>query len=64
MAFSQEAVAGFSAEKAVDLSSRKVQERLSISAIPAFFSFLRPGICATTTPGNFWVVSRTACSTN
>lgn len=37
MATLQQPLAGFTAEKAVDLSSRDVQERLSRSAIPAFF---------------------------
>ena len=37
MALIQEAAAGFSAARAVDLSARDVQERLSSSAIPAFF---------------------------
>ena len=33
----QQPLAGFSAERAVDLSRREIQERLSRSAIPAFF---------------------------
>ena len=33
----QRPLAGFSAERAVDLSRREIQERLSRSAIPAFF---------------------------
>ena len=33
--------AGFSAERAVDLSSRDAQERLSRAAIPAFFKLAR-----------------------
>src|SRR5437867_12241676 len=33
----QTPIAGFSADKAVDLSNRDVQERLSHSAVPAFF---------------------------
>jgi hypothetical protein len=33
----QNAIAGFAAEKAADLSSKAVQEKLSRSAIPAFF---------------------------
>jgi hypothetical protein len=33
-------IAGFSAEKALDLSSKDVQERLSRSAIPAFFKMV------------------------
>lgn len=37
MATVQHALAGFSAAKAVDLSSRAVQERLSQAAVPAFF---------------------------
>ena len=37
MTLLQEAVAGFSAAKAIDLSARDVQERLSGSAISAFF---------------------------
>ena len=37
MATVQQALAGFSAAKAVDLSSRDVQERLSQTAVPAFF---------------------------
>jgi antitoxin Xre/MbcA/ParS-like protein len=37
MATLEKPLAGFSTEKAVDLSSRAVQERLSRSAIPAFF---------------------------
>ena len=37
MAILQQALAGFSTRNAADLSSRAVQERLSRSAIPAFF---------------------------
>jgi hypothetical protein len=37
MAILQQPLAGFSTDKAVDLSDRHVQERLSRSAIPAFF---------------------------
>jgi hypothetical protein len=37
MAVMQEAIAGFSAAKAVDLSDRDIQGRLSASAILAFF---------------------------
>ena len=37
MAIFQQPLAGFSTDKAVDLSDRHVQERLSRSAIPAFF---------------------------
>ena len=37
MAILQQPFAGFSTEKAADLSSKDVQERLSRSAIPAFF---------------------------
>jgi len=37
MATLQQPLAGFSADSAVDLSSREVQERLSRSAIPALF---------------------------
>ena len=37
MATLQQPLAGFSTEKATDLSSRDVQQRLSRSAIPAFF---------------------------
>lgn len=37
MALLQQPLAGFSADEAVDLSSRREQERLSRSAIPAFF---------------------------
>jgi hypothetical protein len=37
MAVLQETLAGFSAAKAVDLSSREVQHRLSASAVTAFF---------------------------
>lgn len=37
MAIFQRPLAGFSTEKAADLSSKDVQERLSRSAIPAFF---------------------------
>ena len=33
----QERLAGFAADRAVDLSSRAVQERLSRAAVPAFF---------------------------
>ena len=33
----QHSIAGFSAEKAVDLSTKQIQEKLSRSAIPAFF---------------------------
>jgi len=37
MATIQQPLAGFSAETVVDLSCRKTQERLSRSAVPAFF---------------------------
>ena len=37
MAVLQQTLAGFATEKAVDLSRRDVQERLSRAAIPAFF---------------------------
>jgi hypothetical protein len=41
MALLQQTLAGFSAAKAIDLSSREVQSRLSPSAIPAFFKLAR-----------------------
>jgi len=37
----QQPLAGFSRQKTADLSSREVQERLSRSAIPAFFKLAR-----------------------
>ena len=37
MAVLQQTLAGFSADKAVDLSSRAIQTRLSRAAVPAFF---------------------------
>ena len=40
MALSQQPLAGFSTETAADLSDRHVQERLSRSAIPAFFKLI------------------------
>lgn len=40
MALSQQPLAGFSTETAPDLSDRHVQERLSRSAIPAFFKLI------------------------
>jgi hypothetical protein len=40
MAFLQQPFAGFSTDTAPDLSDRRVQERLSRSAIPAFFKLI------------------------
>jgi hypothetical protein len=40
MALSQQPLVGFSTETAADLSDRHVQERLSRSAIPAFFKLI------------------------
>jgi hypothetical protein len=41
MAVLQRTVAGFSAEKAVDLSNKEAQGRLSRAAIPAFFKLVQ-----------------------
>lgn len=41
MATLQQPLAGFSTEKAADLSNKDVQERLSRSAIPAFFKLVQ-----------------------
>ncbi len=41
MAILQQPLAGFSTEKAADLSARDVQERLSRSAIPAIFKLVQ-----------------------